>query len=174
MDKLQMSQDELYAYLTAHDVKISRIAELMGKNVSNVFSAFRHNLNNNGRERRFSVDNVRSLNEALPRLASELRGSVMTFGSPQTFTNRLGRTYDPALVEGLNGVGRYLNIAALVQRVLGWDAAKKRRTLVDSYSKVFGNVTKEEMTLVNAELLAVSAVLDGVEVVPDADAHGNF
>ena len=167
MEKVKMTQDELYDYITAHDVKMSRIAELMGKSLALVNSSFRHHKNNYGRERNFNVENINLLNKALVCMAKEMRDCVMTFGSPYVRTNKWGRTYDPALVEGMNAIGRYMNLTALTQRVLGWNLGKKKHVLADSSSKVYGNISKEDMVAINAEILAVSGVLGNIEIVPD-------
>ena len=78
--KMQMSQDDLYQYLTDHDVKLSRLAELMGKSLPVLSSAFLHHKNNAGYERNFSVENIALLNQSLPILSDELRQCLLTFG----------------------------------------------------------------------------------------------
>lgn len=169
--KMQMSQDDLYQYLTDHDVKLSRLAELMGKSLPVLSSAFLHHKNNAGYERNFSVENIALLNQSLPILADELRQCVMTFGSDQTFTNKHGTTYDPALLEPIKRLGRYLNLVTLTERILGWNKTRKRNVLADTHSKVYGCISQSDMMALNAELLAIAGVLGGTEVIPDDDAY---
>lgn len=169
--KMQMSQDDFYQYLTKHDVKLSRLAELMGKSLPVLSSAFLHHKNNAGYERNFSVENIARLNQSLPILADELRQFVMTFGSEQTFTNKHGTTYDPALLEPIKRLGRYLNLVTLTERILGWNKTRKRNVLADTHSKVYGCISQSDMMALNAELLAIAGVLGGTEVIPDNDAY---
>lgn len=169
--KMQMSQDDLYQYLTDHDVKLSRLAELMGKSLPVLSSAFLHHKNNAGYERNFSVENIALLNQSLPILSDELRQCLLTFGSDQTFTNKHGTTYDPALLEPIKRLGRYLNLVTLTERILGWNKTRKRNVLADSHSKVYGCISQSDMMTLNAELLAIAGVLGGTEVIPDDDAY---
>lgn len=168
--KMKTSQDELYSYLTAHDVKLVRVAELMGKTLAVVSSCFLHHKNVHGYERRFSVENVQKLNEALPVIASELRQCVMTFGTDRMYKNRLGKEYDPGMVEPMKRVGRYMNLAPLTERLLGWNERKKVNVLTSEKCKAYGNIMRSEVAAVNAELLSVAGVLDGMEVVADEEA----
>lgn len=169
--KMQMSQDDLYQYLTCHDVKLSRLAELMGKSLPVLSSAFLHHKNNAGYERNFSVENIARLNQSLPILADELRRCVMVFGSDLTFTNKHGATYDPALLEPIKQLGRYLNLVTLTERILGWNKTRKRNVLADSHSKVYGCISQSDMINLNAELLAIAGVLGNAEIIPDDDAY---
>lgn len=169
--KMQMLQDDLYQYLTDHDVKLSRLAELMGKSLPVLNSAFRHHKNNAGYERNFSVENIALLNQSLPLLADELRQCLLTFGSDLTFTNKRGTTYDPALIEPIKQLGRYLNLVTLTERILGWNKTRKRNVLADTHSKVYGCISQFDMMTLNAELLSIAGVLEGTEVIPDDDAY---
>lgn len=168
--KMKMTQDALYQYLTAHDVKVIRIAELMGKSPAVIISNFRHHKNAHGYPRRFSVENIRQLNEALGVLAKELRGCVLTFGTDQVRTNKHGRTYDPGLIAPLKRVGELMNLTHLVNRLLGWSEGKKMNIMCAPSSKAYGNISEADVMTVNAEVLAVAGVLEGVEVVPDENA----
>lgn len=168
---MQMLQDDLYQYLTDHDVKLSRLAELMGKSLPVLNSAFRHHKNNAGYERNFSVENIALLNQSLPLLADELRQCLLTFGSDLTFTNKRGTTYDPALIEPIKQLGRYLNLVTLTERILGWNKTRKRNVLADTHSKVYGCISQFDMMTLNAELLSIAGVLEGTEVIPDDDAY---
>lgn len=173
-EKVKMSQDELYKYLNEHGVIMSRIAELMGVNSSFVFSSFRHLNNYHGNPRCFSVENIKKLNDALRKFAIQLHLCVMTFGTEKTYTNRLGRTYDPGMIEHLNCLGDLLNLTALVERVLGWNKGKRVSVLTDTMSKAYGNISKSDITKINAEILAVAGVLENVEVVPDENAFKGY
>lgn len=171
MRKVKVSQDKLYEYLKAHNVKLSRIAELMGKTRFMVSSCFLHHKNTYGNPRCFSIENVRLLNNALPLVAVELRDCLMTFGSPKTFRNSWGYTYDPELVEPMKRVSRYMNIGPLTERMLDWSRSKCKNTLTDSHSQAYGNIMEGDVMSINTELLAVASVLESLEVVPDEDAY---
>ena len=164
-EKVQMSQDTLFDFLVAHNVKLTRIGELMGMNDANLNAYFQHFNDNHGRPRKFSAAHIQKLNEALPVLSQEISACKLTFGSPEVRTNKWGKTYDPGLVEPLKRVGRYLNLTALAEKVLGWNKRKKSSNIAAKSSKSYGNITADDAAKVNAELVAVSAVLGTAEVI---------
>lgn len=168
--KIKLSQDELYQYLNDHDVKVIRLAELMGKTPQAIISNFRHHANAHGNPRRFSVENCRQLTEALRVIASELRGCVMTFGTEEKYTNNHGRTYDPGMIKPLYRVGELLNLTHLVERMLGWNKGKRTSVLTDKISKAYGNVSAADVLIINIEIASIAGVLDLVEIVPDENA----
>lgn len=171
---MKMSQDALYKYLNDHDVKMSRIAELMGVVPQVVMSCFRHHLNHNGNPRYFSIENIRKLNEALPKLAQELRSCVMTFGSDKVYTTKRGLVYDPGMIEPMNKVGRLLNMTTLAERLLGWNKQKKLNTFSNPTHRMYGHISESDVAAVNAEVLAVAGVLENVEVTPDVNAFEGY
>jgi hypothetical protein len=169
MEKVKVSQDVLYQYLTEHGIKLVRLAELTGLSEASINSCFKHQLINNGTPRSFTRQAVRNMNEALEQIADVLRGLVLQFGSDQTYTNQRGATYDPALVEPLKKIGEWMNLTALVERVLGWNQRKKENVLVTRSSKAYGTVSQADATAINNELLAVAGVLGSYEVVADGN-----
>lgn len=169
--KMKISQDSLCKYLDEHNIKMSRIAELMGKSPQFVTSNFHHDMNRHGNPRTFSKENIQSLNEALPKFAQELRSLVLTFGTDQTYTNKHGRTYDPGQIEPLKRVGKLLPLTKFTQRVLGWNKGKKISIITDKMSKAYGNISEDDVEKVNADILAIAGVLSNIEVVPDDNAY---
>ena len=171
---MRMTQDAIYKYLTEHDVKVIRIAELMGKTPPVIISCFKHHKNVHGYPRCFSVENIRQLNEVLGVIARELRGCVMTFGTDRMRTNKHGRTYDPGLIEPMKRLGELMNLMGLTKRLLGWSKIKKENVISDATSKAYGNISEADVMAINAEVLAVAGVLEGVEVVPDENAFAGY
>ena len=169
--KVKMTQDALYKYLTDHDVKISRIAELMGLGPNFVISCFRHNNNSHGNPRYFSMENIQKLNEALSKLAMQLRFSLITFGSDKMYTNRHGRVYDPGMIEPLNELGELMNLIGLTGRLLGWSKFKKTSVFSSPTSKAYGHISESDIMAINTEIISVAGVLENVEVAPDENAY---
>ena len=167
MEKVKVTSDALYQYITEHGIKLTRLAEFAGLSNTSINRCFKHDLNSNGKPRIFTRKVTVKINEALPRIADILRASTLQFGSSQVFTNQHGRTYDPALVEPMRKIGNILNLTALVERVLGWNEKKKTNIIVNKTSLVYGNIREEDVNRINAELLAVAGVLGSYEVVPD-------
>lgn len=168
--KVQISSDTLYTYLTEHGVTVTRLAELMGASVPTVNSCFLHHKLMDGTPRRFTHKAIERMNTALEQLAQDIRGSLLTFGSELTYTNMRGKTYDPALVAAIkDGVGRYFNLNFLCERVLGWNKSKKHNVLETITGKAYGCISKEDADRINAELLAVAGVLSSYEVIPDGE-----
>lgn len=170
MEKIKVSQDFLYNYLTEHNFTISALSEMMGVSDSVVSACFQRTPNRHGKPQKFSASNIERMNKALPMIANELRGCLLTFGSDQTYTNLHGSTYDPALVDQIkNGMNKYFKIRGLLNRLLGWNVTKCRTTLSIIKSPVYGNVSREDADRINAELLSVAGVLSSYEVVADED-----
>ena len=169
MGKVEVSQDTLYQYMLTHGIILSRLAELIGKSPEMVMSCFKHHKDGRGKSRYFSHANIVAINKALPMIADELRARLLTFGSKQTYTNQRGATYDPALVGPIKEIGKYLNITALVKRLLGWSKGKKSAVLVQASGEAYGCVSEADVVAINYELLAVAGVLSSYEVVADGD-----
>ncbi len=137
----------------------------MGISSASLTSCFKHQLINNGVPRVFTAKNIVKLNAALESLAVDLRLCVLNFGSERVFTNQRGTTYDPALVVPIKNIGKYLNLTALVARVLGWNQDKKETILVSPSSKNYGNISRDDVNRLNAEILSIAGVLSSYEVV---------
>ena len=171
MDKIKVTQDTLYQYLTEHTMTISLLAVKMQVSEGILYGCFRHSPNRYGQPLKFSATNLKKLNAAIGEIADELRGSLLTFGSPQAFTNQRGATYDPALVEPIkNGITRYFKLKGLTERVLGWNKAKCEGTISTKSSPMYGRISKADMDRLNAELLSVAAVLGSYEIVPEEES----
>lgn len=168
--KMKMSQDKLYEFLTAHDVKVIRIAELMGKTPAVIISNFRHHKNAHGNPRCFSVENIKQLNDALAVIAKEMRGCVLNFGTPEKYVNRIGKCYDPGLIMPMRRIGDLMSLTKLTHRLLGWSQNKRESVISDATSKAYGCISENDAMVINAELLAVAGVLEGAEIVPDENA----
>jgi len=167
MEKIKVSQDTLYQYLVDHDVKMIRLAELMGMSRASVTSCFKHQIINGGVARSFTPAAIGRINDALSVISGRLRSGLLQFGSSQVFTSSRGTAYDPALIEPLKQIGEVVNLTALLQRALGWSKAKKMSVIVTEKSQAYGHITKEDTDRINAELLSIAAVLESYEVVAD-------
>lgn len=165
MDKIKVTQDELYQYLQDHNVKILRLSELMGTGDTMVTSCFKHSLDRMGVPRNFTAKSVELINQALPKLAAELRSSLLYYGSAQAYTNQHGREYDPGQIEPIKALGRYLNITGLTHRLLGWSANKKSSVLCRPKAINYGNITKSDVTIINTEILSIAGVLDSYQMM---------
>lgn len=167
MEKVQITQDVLYEYIQAHGIKMTRLADLIGKSDDVVTSCFKHHKDIHGNPRYFNKKNIEAINIALQTIADELYGCLLTFGSDQVYTNQRGTTYDPALVEKIKKIGKYLNITNLVQRLLGWSKGKKSAVLVQKSSNAYGCVSESDMIAINNEILSIAGVLSSYKVIPD-------
>lgn len=161
---MKVTQDTLFKYLQSHDVKMIRLSEIIGCSDDTLTACFQHRKDRHGTPRWFSDDFIAKINEALPRLADELRGCLLTFGTPYTRTNKRGRTYDPGQLEPIKALGRYLNITGLTARVLGWSKCKKSLVLVNTASTTYGNISESDVIAINQEILSVAAVLSNYKL----------
>lgn len=171
MEKVKVNQDFLYQYLLDHDIIISAIMRTMGVSSGIVIGCFRHDLNRHGKPLVFSAKNIERLNAALPELAGAIRRSLLVFGTGHEFANSRGTVYDPGLLPAVKALSAYFNLNKFLLRVLGWKVGKKEMVLCSPSSKVFGNISRDDVDRINAELLSVAGVLSSYEVVPtDSDA----
>lgn len=166
MDKSKVTQDELFAYLTQHDFVIALLGKMMGVSNGILMGCFHHNLNRHGRPLKFSAANIEKLNAALEQIANELRGSILVF-DPNAKPNQRGAIYDPTLVQPIIALGKYFKLTPMLFRLFKWKEGKKSAVLCQPSSKVYGNISKDVMTAINAEILSVAGVLSSYEVVPD-------
>lgn len=169
MEKIQVSQDVLYEYMLAHGMKMTPLAEMIGRAPEVVMSCFKHHNDWHGRPRKFNAEHIALINEALPKIAEDLRGMLITFGSDKVYRNQRGNEYDPACVDQIKRLGKYMTITDLVARVLGWSKGKKSAVLVQPSNKGYGTVSRADVQAINNELLSVAGVLGSYEVVIDAD-----
>ena len=167
--KIPVTQDTLYEYLQAHDVKLVRLADMIGCTDDVVTSCFAHRKDKHGMPRQFTPDNLAKLSLALPRLANDLRNCLLHYGSPLTYTNKHGREYDPGQVQPIKSLGRYMNITGLLQRLLGWSVNKKCSVISRPNAINYGNITKSDVMTINNEILAVAGVLESYQLVIDVD-----
>lgn len=166
----QVTQDELYKYLLAHDIKLSRLAEMIGlKTPEPLMSCFKHHKDWHGRPRKFNAGHIARLNEALPLLAENLLDCRLKFGSKRVFVSKNGKVYDLDLVEPVKRIGNYLNITAMLVRVCGWSKGKKNNVLSKPNDKMYGWISKDDAVAINQELLSIAGVLSRYELVGHTD-----
>jgi len=175
MEKIRVSQETLYRYMLDHGIIISRLAELIDRAPEVVLSCFKHHKDSRGKPRSFNARNIEAINKALPILADNIRSCLLAFGSEQMFTNKRGITYDPALVEPIKKLGKYINITELVWRLFGWSKGKKSSVLTEPSSKVYGHIGIKHAEAINNEILSIAGVLCNYELISDdaTDETGN-
>jgi hypothetical protein len=167
MEKVKVTQDVVYQFITDHNVNLSGIAREMQANPTLVAGCFKRNADRNGRPRHFTAQTLPRLNEALDKFAANMRQSVVSFGSEQTYTNNRGVTYDPGTIPAIKQLSQYFNLTQFIVRILGWTENKKNLTFSSPTAKMFGCISQDDINRINAELLAVSGVLSSYEVVED-------
>ena len=169
MEKAKVSQDFLYEYLKQHDVVISVFYKRMGVSKGIVDACFRHDINRHGKPLYLSKANVTKINTALEQIAEELRRCVIVFGSPDTYTVNGGKIYDPGTLPAIQRMAEYFNMTKLTNRILGWNKGKKDGTISVRTSTTYGRVTADDVSRLNAEILAVSGMFAGIEVVAHSE-----
>ncbi|MBQ3805149.1 MAG: hypothetical protein II844_05005 [Prevotella sp.] len=168
MEKVKVSQDVLYQYLTEHNVNITGMAREIKVSATALVACFLRRDNRHGNPRCLMGKTLLLMNEHLTDFSQKIRQSLISFGSEQTFTNKHGNTYDPAALESIRQLSEFFNLTAFLMRVLGWNRSKKNVTFSSPTSKFYGHISEDDVNRINAELLAVANVLSSYEVVPDA------
>lgn len=164
MNKAKVTQDFLYEYLTSHNVNLNRLNELMGIGNGTLMDCFRHMPDRHGKARRFSVGNIEKMNAALAVLSEQMRTGLVTFGSPETYTSRRGEAYDPATVLQLKALQRWFKLGPFFNRVVGWTQSRTSSALNSKTARAYGTITADQVSRINAEILAVSGMIGGIEV----------
>lgn len=167
---LKISQDDIYKYLNEHNVKISRVAKEMGMATCSITSSFQHRDNGHGSPRSLTAESIKKMNESLRNLSEKLRSCILKFGTDKMYTNKHGRTYDPGMIEPINKLGEYLNMTAVMERLLGWNKLKKSNIFGAPSAKNYGNISEEDVSAINMEIISVASFFDSVEVIPDNNA----
>lgn len=163
-EKIQISQDELYQFLTDHNLIITRLGELIGLGIGSMSACFNHKLAN-GEPRYFTRQSVAKINEAMPQIAYEVERRRVVFNMANNKSKQRRVQFDPGCVEQMRALGTYFKVDAMVQRVLGWKAVKSRKVLFAPSSTMYGHVTPDDVRRVNEELMFVSFWLQRHEVV---------
>lgn len=164
----QVTTEQLYRFLREHDVMDYVLSQYMGVSESIVRGCFKHDLNRHGKPLQFSADNILKMNDALPRLAADIRACELHFGQGETFTNRCGREYDRSIAQQVkDGMMRFFSVKDFASRVLGWNVLKCKARLCSTGSVTYSNVERQDCERLNDELVAVASVLESYKVVAD-------
>ena len=164
----QVSPDQLYKFLREHNVMDYVLSQYMGVSESIVRGCFKHDLTQSGKPLHFSNANLARINDALPRLAADIRACELHFGQGKTFVNRCGREYDRSIAAQVkDGMKRIFSVKDIAMRVLGWNELKCKSRLCSTGSASYSNVEREDCDRLNDELIAIASVLESYEVVAD-------
>lgn len=144
------------------------LSQYMGVSESIVRGCFKHDINCRGKFLRFSEGNIQKMNDALHRLAADIRACQLNFGQGETFTNRCGRVYDRSIADQVKqGMMRIFVVKDIVSRVLGWNELKCKARLCSTGSVTYSNVECADCERLNDELISIASVLESYEVVSD-------
>jgi hypothetical protein len=164
----QVTTEQLYRFLREHNVMDYVLSQYMGVSESIVRGCFKHDLNRHGKPLQFSADNILKMNDALPRLAADIRACELHFGQGETFTNRCGREYERSIAQQVkDGMMRFFSVKDFASRVLGWNVLKCKARLCSTGSVTYSNVERQDCERLNDELIAIASVLESYKVVAD-------
>lgn len=164
----QVTTDQLYRFLREHSIMDYVLSQYMGVSESIVRGCFKHDLNRHGKPLCFSQENIQKMNDALPRLAADIRACEIHFGQGETFTNRCGREYDKSIADQVKaGMIHFFSIKDFAARILGWNVGKCRARLSSTNHGNYGLVAREDCERINDELIAIASVLEDYHVISD-------
>lgn len=166
--KRQVTTDQLYRFLRDRSIKDYVLSQYMGVSESIVRGCFKHDLNRHGKPLRFSSENIQKMNDALPRLAADIRACELHFGKGETVVNRCGREYDHSIADQVKaGIMRFFSVKDLTARILDWNEIKCKARLSSIGHKSYSNVERADCDRLNDELVAVASILESYEVIND-------
>ena len=164
----QVTPDQLYRFLREHNIMDYVLSKYMGVSESIVRGCFKHDLNRHGKPLQFSPENIQKMNEALPRLAADIRACQIKFGRGETFVNRCGRQYDRSIADQVKaGIIRFFSVKDFASRVLGWNVLKCKARLCSTGSTTYSNVERADCERLNDELVAIASSLERYEVIAE-------
>ena len=167
MDKIKVSQDELKTFLEAHHFVRVAIAKKMGVSESIVGNCFEHVPSRHGKPLSFSKKNIELMNIALQQIAEELSASKLKCSNEEEASTKRFINDDPAIIGSLRKISEYIKLRGLTAKVLGWGARKCESNINLKAANPRVHLKKEEIELINNEILTVAGTLANWEVVAD-------
>lgn len=169
MDKIKVSQDELKRFLEAHHFVRVAIAKKMGVSESIVGNCFEHVLSRHGKPLSFSKKNIELMNFALQQIAEELSASKLKCSNEEEAATKRFINDDPAIIGSLRKISEYIKLRGLTAKVLGWGTRKCESNINLKESNPRVHLKKEEIELINNEIMTVAGTLANWEVVADGN-----
>lgn len=168
MDKIKVSQDELKRFLEAHHFVRVAFAKKMGVSESIVGNSFNHAINRHGKPMSFTKKNIELLNIALQQIAEELSACKLKCSNEEAATRRFIND-DTAIIDSLRKISEYIKLRGLTAKVLGWGTRKCESNINLKESNPRVHLKKEEIELINNEILTVAGTLANWEVIADGN-----
>lgn len=165
MEKIPVSQDELYTFLKGCYFIKAALAKRMGVSESILGGCFRHVLNRHGKPLSFSKANIERLNAALQQIAEELIDSKLKCSDEAGSATKRFVNDDPAIIESMRRIGEYIKLNRLTEKVLGWGKKKCDRNINLKDPNPHVHISREEIDRINAEILSIASTLAKCEVV---------
>lgn len=165
MEKIEVTQDELKTFFDKHCFILSAIADKMGVTDGIVGNCFSRTLNRHGKPLSFSKKNIELMNMALQQISEELSMSKLKCsddGSTRRFIND-----DPSIIESLRKISQYIKLRGMTYNVLGWGSRKCESNIKLKGPNPHVHLKKEEIELINNEILTVAGSLAKWELVGD-------
>ena len=169
MDKIKVSQDELKMFIEAHHFVRVAIAKKMGVSESIVGNCFEHVPSRHGKPLSFSKKNIELMNNALQQIAEELSASKLKCSNEEEAVTKRFINDDPAIIDSLRKISEYIKLRGLTAKVLGWGARKCESNINLKESNPRVHLKKEEIELINNEIMTVAGTLANWEVVADGN-----
>lgn len=164
----QVTPDQLYRFLQDHNVYAYVLSRYMGVSENIVRGCFKHDLNRHGKPLHFTPNNIQKINDALPRLAQDIRACELHFGHGKVITDRCRHEYDLSIADQVkSGMMRFFSIKDFTKRVLGWNWMKCRSRMSSTGHQSYSHVARADCDRLNDELVAVASVLEDYEVVSE-------
>lgn len=168
MSKNKVSQDQLKIFLDANCFSKAAIAKKMGVSESIVGDCFNHLKNRHGKPLSFSSKNIELLNQALQQIAEELNGCKLNPSGEEYVTKRFIND-DPAVIEDLRTISKYIKLRALLYKLLEWGHKKSENNINLKDPNPYVHIGKEEAERLSTTILSIATTLANWEVVADDD-----
>ena len=163
----QITSKQLYDYMEKNGVTMSRLADLAGITRHQLSAYFNKTALVSGLKRHFTEVSVQPINEALPRLAEQIRNAQIRV-TPEEAKPVRGREYYPVCVERIKEqLGPWLNLKVFMGRALDWSPSQFGNVMMSKNSRAHGNITADHILLLNQALRHLASDLENYELLPD-------
>lgn len=163
----KITSEQLFDFMQKNGVKMARLADFAGVTRFQLSAYFNKTSYADGLRRHFTDVSVQPINEALPRLAEQIRDAQIEV-APEEAERKRNNDYYPVCVQRIKEqAGPWLNLTVFMCNALGWSTSQFGNVMMSRNSRAYGNITAEHISLLNQALRHLAADLENYELLPD-------
>jgi hypothetical protein len=165
--EIRVPVTRLRDYLNEVGLTVTALAELSGIGTRHLQKCLVGEVDQrNGAVRTMSDENMALLQDALHRLAVNLKYLFIFYNPELEVVKRSGNRYCKDCVYQIKEqLSPYFNVLPFMMYALGWNRSKVRNVMDIEKGIAFGNISQDDVNTVNLKLAEVSTRLDLLTIV---------